>query len=73
MILRIQKAFQFTEYNGDQEQHYTWHNDTHIDQLKDKTHNVNYRKISTIVFLNDPNEYEGGDLEFYDYGSSKTR
>ena len=62
------EAFQFTEYNGDQKQHYTWHNDTHIDQLKDKIHNVNYRKISTIVFLNDPNEYEGGDLEFYDYG-----
>jgi len=65
------ESFQFTEYDGDQKQHYAWHNDTSRNQLKDSQHNETYRKLSTVILLNDPNEYKGGDLEFYDYGPPK--
>ena len=65
------ESFQFTEYDGNKKQHYNWHSDTHIDQLKDIKHNGNYRKISTVIFLNNPDDYEGGDLQFYDYGPPK--
>jgi len=65
------ESFQFTEYDGDKKQHYTWHNDSSKEQLNDSSHNGTYRKLSTTILLNDPNEYEGGDLEFYDYGPPK--
>lgn len=55
--------FQFTEYDGNEKQHYGWHTDVSFKTLK----NNRYRKLSTIVMLTDPKEYEGGDLEFYGY------
>jgi PKHD-type hydroxylase len=52
---------QFSEYcasyNGEYKKHHDvfWINDTN-----------SHRKISLIVQLSDPNEYEGGDFEFFD-------
>ena len=61
------ETFQFTGYHGSKKQHYGWHTDSHLSQLEDKKHSNKYRKVSTTILLNDPNEYKGGDLEFYDY------
>jgi len=61
------EVFQFTEYHGSKKQHYGWHTDSHLSQLENKKWLGKYRKVSTTILLNDPNEYEGGDLEFYDY------
>lgn len=55
--------FQFTKYEGDSKQHYSWHADAGTPKkIGDKI-----RKLSTIVMLSDPKDFEGGDLEFYDY------
>ena len=54
-------AFQFTKYNPDQ--HYTWHWDTEFGWK-------NYiRKISLIMLLSDPAEYEGGEFEIVKNGN----
>ena len=46
---------QFTIYNKNQ--YYDWHTDAGVDFPI-------YRKLSMTVQLSDPNDYEGGDLEF---------
>ena len=55
--------FQFTKYEGSSKQHYTWH----ADDGAPKKPSDKVRKLSTIVMLSDPKDFEGGDLEFYDY------
>ncbi len=57
------RELQFTEYNGDKEQkdHYDWHQDRLFD-ANDGTAQV--RKLSLVVQLSDPKDYEGGDLHF---------
>ena len=47
---------QYTIYTGDEESHYTWH----IDAGKNTDC---ARKLSLVLQLSDPEEYEGGDLE----------
>ena len=56
------ESCQFTIYN--QGQYYGWHKDSYVgaDVIK-KNHGRN-RKLSVSLLLNDPEEYEGGDLEF---------
>lgn len=55
------EAVQFTRYAEDQ--FYDWHIDSHATWL-------NYeRKISGVVFLDDPDSYEGGELEIIVDGS----
>lgn len=52
------ESFQYTTYDGDGE-HYDWHMDKHY---------INGgvpRKLSVIIQLSDPSEYEGGILELY--------
>lgn len=49
--------FQYTVYNGGND-HYDWHMD------KGNT-NTAPRKLSLILQLSDPSEYEGGDLQFW--------
>lgn len=52
---------QFTEYHGDENGFYTWHHDI------DYTADVGYdRKISIVVQLSNPENYEGGDFQFRD-------
>lgn len=48
--------FQYTEYSSDNEGHYTWH----IDMSNDS---VAPRKLSLVLQLSNPEEYEGGDLQ----------
>lgn len=55
------EALQYTRYSEDQ--YYDWHLDSHSMWM-------NYeRKISGVVFLDDPDDYEGGELEVIVDGS----
>lgn len=49
---------QFTEYNAEDEGYYNWHIDTFLDG---KT--PSQRKLSMVIQLSDPDDYEGGQLE----------
>lgn len=49
---------QFTEYNADDEGHYDWHLDTMF-----QNPNPSHRKLSMVIQLSDPNDYEGGVFE----------
>lgn len=49
------QPFQYTQYKLDQ--HYTWHWDVAFGWENDQ------RKISSILFLSDPDDYEGGEFE----------
>jgi PKHD-type hydroxylase len=55
-ITGFNEPLQYTTYNGIEKDggHYSWHRDTGVDVP---------RKLSMIMQLSDPNEYEGGDLE----------
>lgn len=50
---------QFTEYSAEEEQHYDWHHDVNFSA--DSGYD---RKLSVVIQLTDPSEYEGGDFEF---------
>jgi PKHD-type hydroxylase len=49
---------QFTQYDAADEGFYNWHNDVLWDLP-----NCGHRKLSMVIQLSDPSEYEGGDLE----------
>ena len=53
----VLEPLQYTVYND--EQFYGWHQDSYIEPEKEKR----VRKISFTMWLNDPEEYEGGNLE----------
>ena len=42
----------------EKDDHYTWHKDISLNPTQDGR----YRKLSVIVMLSDPKDYEGGDL-----------
>ena len=65
----IIENFQFTKYEGNQKQHYTWH----ADNATPDENNQQVRKLSTILMLSDPKKFKGGDLEFYDYTPPKSK
>jgi PKHD-type hydroxylase len=50
---------QYTIYDGGKGDHYTWHSD--VLEANEKA----CRKLSAILILSDPSEYEGGDLEIF--------
>ena len=52
---------QYTEYLATQQGHYGWHQDVG-DGMMSK------RKVSIVVQLSDPSEYEGGDLQYFKGG-----
>ena len=52
--------FQYTIY--DKGQYYDWHRDT-MDELHDEPWKGLTRKLSFTLFLNDPDEYDGGKFE----------
>jgi PKHD-type hydroxylase len=54
--------FQYTVYEEDGD-HYTWH----MDMGKNS---VSPRKLSLVLQLSDPSEYEGGDLEIFTASNS---
>jgi PKHD-type hydroxylase len=49
---------QFTEYNAEDEGYYDWHIDTMFQDPK-----PSQRKLSMVIQLSDPADYEGGQLE----------
>ena len=49
---------QYTEYYGSNEGKYDWH----VDSLGDTN-----RKLSLVIQLSNPNEYEGGELQIKNY------
>jgi PKHD-type hydroxylase len=55
---------QYTKYESTDKGHYNWYQDTTTQ------HFVN-RKLSIVIQLSDPNEYQGGNLELYDYAPNK--
>tara|TARA_B110000211_G_C13902718_1_gene474724 strand:+ start:94 stop:672 length:579 start_codon:yes stop_codon:yes gene_type:complete len=56
--IEMNQEAQITEYQkGD---FYSWHTDTAIDMSNEPV----VRKLSMTVLLNDPSEFEGGDLQF---------
>jgi PKHD-type hydroxylase len=55
--IQITERAQFAEYSKGQ--FYEWHMDSNIDMDKEPT----VRKLSMTVLLNDPKEFEGGNLE----------
>ena len=60
------EIMQFTIYN--EGQYYEWHPDQHHYVYGDDQHESmrgKYRKLSSTLLLNDPSEFEGGDLEFH--------
>ena len=52
------ETIQFTTYLGNQKSHYG----QHVDHL---TLGSRWRKLSCVIQLSDPNDYEGGDLVLY--------
>lgn len=50
---------QYTVYQGDESGHYTWHLDAGLGGSAPP------RKLSMVVQLSNPEEYEGGDLEVF--------
>lgn len=52
----IRDSIQYTEYRENEGGEYKWHQDM-------GAHPLNYRKISIVVQLSDPSEYEGGELQ----------
>ena len=58
------EQFQYTEYNSNTKGHYDWHVDTGPSKGC-------YRKLSLVIQLSDPKEYEGGDLRVFDPVVSK--
>jgi len=57
-ITGLNDDLQYTVYNSDVEGHYDWHMDKGL-----STDGSPPRKLSLVVMLSDPSEYEGGDLE----------
>lgn len=49
---------QFTEYDAEDEGFYNWHNDVNWDDGRQV-----HRKLSLVIQLSDPEDYEGGDFE----------
>lgn len=54
-IWGYQDQFQYTIYKGGENGHYDWHADCGP--------NMSNRKLSCVLQLTDPSEYQGGDLE----------
>jgi PKHD-type hydroxylase len=52
----FKEDLQLSEYSDEYEGHYDWH--------MDFGENVSTRKLSITIQLNDPEEYEGGELNF---------
>jgi PKHD-type hydroxylase len=51
--------FQFTIYYGDENGHYDWHIDRNASNIGSP------RKLSLVLQLSDPTDYEGGSLEIW--------
>lgn len=57
--INLLSEVQFTEYHAEEQGYYKWHED--IDWLD--TASFSHRKLSMVVQLSDPRDYEGGELQ----------
>ena len=57
-IFGFVEDFQFTIYEGEEGGHYDWHIDANPNG-----HNASPRKLSFVLQLSDPVDYEGGELQ----------
>ena len=69
MDIDFLEALQYTSYKAPEKPeetpgHYHWHIDCHQNERR-----VNERKLSIVIAVNDPDEYEGGDLLINDSGN----
>jgi len=55
---RICESMQFTTYHSQRKGHYNWHTDVFWE-----SNNVMDRKLSMVIQLTRPEEYQGGELE----------
>lgn len=62
-LISAPEAIQYTEYYDTAEGHYDWHQDI-------GPGSASLRKVSITVQLSEADEYEGGDLEMWQGGSS---
>lgn len=53
---------QYTEYHGSNLGYYNWHTDIFLGKLP-KNDFIETRKLSLSLLLNDPDEFEGGELQ----------
>ena len=68
-ITHFATRIQSTIYTSEYEDHYTWHVDNSTQSVHDEGKNDNERKLSISLLLSDPDEYEGGELQFHYYKS----
>ena len=63
------ESSQFTKYN--KKQYYNWHQDSSGQPYSNDHGNYSnkVRKLSLSLWLNNPKDYEGGDLEFESYSN----
>ena len=57
-ISSMSESIQYSVYSSEQQQHYHWHMDCGSGTMA-------RRKVSVVVQLSTPEEYEGGNLEFH--------
>lgn len=62
-LYSVPDLIQYTEYYASENGHYTWHQDFGPGV-------TSLRKVSITVQLSGPDEYEGGDLEYWQGGST---
>jgi PKHD-type hydroxylase len=51
---------QYTEYHAENEGHYDWHHDVFFENPQPHD-----RKLSVVIQMSDPKDYDGGKFEFY--------
>ncbi|MGI9317545.1 MAG: 2OG-Fe(II) oxygenase [bacterium] len=56
-LLGMAEPIQLTEYHADEEGHYDWHTDVGAGK-------TSMRKLSITIQVSDPNDYQGGELQF---------
>jgi PKHD-type hydroxylase len=61
-LYSVIENIQYTEYHATQQGHYGWHQDVGGGSMSK-------RKVSMVVQLSDPSEYEGGELQFFKGGN----
>jgi PKHD-type hydroxylase len=58
-ITGFSENFQYTVYDGNSKGHYSWH----VDEANGMNIDSSPRKLSMVIQLSDPLDYEGGNLE----------
>jgi PKHD-type hydroxylase len=62
------KYLQWTEYDGNQKDHYYWHCDKFSTPDSSNIDTRWHRKLSFSLVMSDPHEFEGGDFEIFNSG-----